>query len=57
MTKIDLKKAHLCSVCNKYACYYDGKKWWCSIQSDMGTFNMKGYCKDEKRKGSKGDKD
>lgn len=57
MTKIDLKKAHLCHVCGKYACYHDGKQWWCSIQSDMGIFNMKGYCRNEKRKEGTGDKD
>jgi hypothetical protein len=26
------------------------KKWWCAVESDMGTFNIKGYCKNTKDK-------
>ena len=47
MTKINLKKAHLCNVCNKYACYHDGKLWWCSLETSMGSFNMTGVCKNK----------
>jgi|TARA_R110000782_G_scaffold56730_1_gene118819 hypothetical protein len=47
MTKINLRKAHLCNVCNKYACYHDGKNWWCSLETSMGSFNMTGVCKNK----------
>ena len=49
MTKIDLREAHLCNVCNKYACYHDGKLWWCSLISEVGTYNMSGVCKNKKK--------
>ena len=53
MTKVDLRKAHLCNVCNNYACYHDGKLWWCSLISDIGTYNMKGVCKHDKKERKK----
>jgi hypothetical protein len=53
MTKVNLKKEHLCNVCDNYACYHDGKLWWCSLTSDIGTYNMKGVCKHDKEKRKK----
>jgi len=44
----DVEKKRLCHVCKKYACYHDGEVWWCGILSDMGSFNMSGYCKSKK---------
>ena len=41
----------LCHKCNQPAKLYYKKKWWCAIESDMGTFNMKGQCKNQKPKG------
>lgn len=40
------------AVCNK--CKAEGKiwyrgKWWCAIETDFGDFNMKGYCKKDKK--------
>ena len=41
----------LCHKCNQPAKLYYKKKWWCAIESDMGSFNMKGQCKNQKPKG------
>lgn len=27
-------------------------RWWCSMVTDMGDFNLIGYCKKEKQNGS-----
>jgi hypothetical protein len=40
----------LCHKCKQPAKLYYEKKWWCSVESDMGTFNMKGHCKNTKGK-------
>lgn len=26
------------------------KRWWCAMTSEFGDFNVKGYCKKEKKK-------
>ena len=41
----------VCHKCKQNAKLYHAKKWWCSVESDMGTFNIKGYCKNQKPKG------
>tara|TARA_R100000995_G_scaffold35264_1_gene16072 strand:- start:12 stop:185 length:174 start_codon:yes stop_codon:yes gene_type:complete len=35
----------LCVECKKDAKIYYNGSWYCSIKSDIGTFNMSGYCK------------
>jgi hypothetical protein len=42
----------LCHKCKQPAKLYYAKKWWCAVESDMGTFNMKGQCKNQKPKGN-----
>ena len=49
MTIINTKKT-ICCKCSKRARLYYKKKWWCSIESDFGTMNMTGYCKNVKKK-------
>jgi hypothetical protein len=46
MTKIDLRKPHLCNVCKEKGMFYF-KKWWCGHDK-----YLEGHCKNEKRKGS-----
>lgn len=43
--KIDNPK---CNVCKKSARIYSDSKWWCSVKSDIGEFNAKGFCKEKK---------
>jgi hypothetical protein len=38
----------LCNVCKKPAKIYFDKKWWCKVSSDIGEFNLKGFCKEKK---------
>jgi DNA polymerase I-like protein with 3'-5' exonuclease and polymerase domains len=35
----------VCHKCKQHAKLYYKKKWWCSVESDMGTFNIKGIVK------------
>ena len=44
----DLSKA-VCSCKNKGRIFYNNK-WWCSIESDFGAFNMRGYCANSKKR-------
>ena len=37
-----------CCVCKKEARIYYLKNWWCSSETCMGEFNLKGYCKNDK---------
>lgn len=37
-----------CHKCKQPAKLYYKKKWWCAVESDMGTFNMVGHCKNKK---------
>ena len=39
----------VCCKCGADAKINHGGKWYCSIQSDMGVFNIKGFCRKEKR--------
>jgi hypothetical protein len=39
----------VCSVCKKPAKIYSDNKWWCSVGSDMGEFNLLGFCKEKKK--------
>tara|TARA_R110000796_G_scaffold33142_3_gene86230 strand:+ start:971 stop:1147 length:177 start_codon:yes stop_codon:yes gene_type:complete len=53
MIKVNKPK---CSKCKKNArLYHEG--WWCGIKSYMGSFNMRGYCTNEKKRSKGGDKD
>ena len=40
-----------CNLCGKSGEFFQKNKWWCSKQTDMGFFNITGYCK-TKRKSS-----
>jgi hypothetical protein len=53
MIKVNKPK---CNKCKKNARFYH-EGWWCGIKSYMGSFNMRGYCANEKRKSKSGDKD
>lgn len=44
MTKIDLRKPHLCHVCKEKGMFYY-KKWWCGHNK-----YLEGYCKNSKDK-------
>ena len=38
-----------CNVCKKNAKINSDGKWWCSIKSEMGEFNLLGFCKEKKK--------
>ena len=42
-----------CCKCGSDAKINHGGKWYCSIESEMGVFNIKGFCIKE-RKGKRG---
>lgn len=44
--KISFKK-RVCK-CGEPGLIWHNKRWWCSQYTEMGSFNMKGYCKNEK---------
>jgi hypothetical protein len=39
----------VCCKCGEDAKINHGGKWYCSIESDMGVFNIKGYCIKERK--------
>ena len=39
----------VCCVCGKDAKINDSGKWYCGMESEMGIFNIKGYCKKERK--------
>ena len=39
----------ICHKCGDSAKFHNGK-WWCGYRSEMGTYNIVGYCKKEERK-------
>tara|TARA_B100001059_G_scaffold70628_1_gene67739 strand:+ start:470 stop:616 length:147 start_codon:yes stop_codon:yes gene_type:complete len=45
-----LKTKRVCNKCKEPAKIWDKGQWWCSIDSSMGSYNMRGYCSKEKRK-------
>jgi len=47
----------VCNVCKNHAKIYHNGKWWCSLTSSMGEFNMKGYCNYDKKDKRKEDSD
>jgi len=44
MTRIDLRKPHLCHVCKEKGMFYY-KKWWCGHDK-----NLNGVCNNDQRK-------
>ena len=38
----------ICHKCGDSAKFYQGK-WWCGYKSEMGTYNIVGYCKKERK--------
>ena len=44
--KISFKKRQC--KCGDLGLIWYKSRWWCAQYSDMGSFNMKGYCKNEK---------
>jgi len=54
MTKIKVsnQKCHKCKDTGKI---FHEDKWWCSIYTEIGIANNKGYCKnDNKKNGDRG---
>lgn len=47
MKVIDLNKA-VCK-CGKKGKIFSDNKWWCSLETYEGEFNIKGYCKKDKK--------
>ena len=47
---VKLKTKRICNKCKEPAKIWDKGHWWCSIESSIGTMNMRGYCKREKKK-------
>ena len=47
MTKIKAGKA-VCNKCGEPAALYY-KKWWCGVTTDIGNFNLKGVCNNDRR--------
>ena len=39
----------VCNVCKKPAKINSDGNWWCSVKSDLGEFNMSGFCKEKKK--------
>jgi hypothetical protein len=39
----------VCCVCKGDAKINHGGKWYCSIESDMGVMNLKGFCIKERK--------
>ena len=55
MLKKDLKGSNMlkvgkaiCHKCGDSAKFHNGK-WWCGYRSEMGTYNIVGYCKKERK--------
>ena len=42
----------VCCECGKDAKINHGGKWYCGIESDMGVMNLKGFCINNKTKGT-----
>ena len=42
----------VCCECGKDAKINHGGKWYCAVESDMGVMNLKGFCIDNKTKGT-----
>lgn len=40
-------KKRLCNKCKEQGLIWYQNKWWCAQYSEMGNFNMKGYCQHE----------
>lgn len=38
----------VCHSCKKKARIYSDGKWWCCLNTEMGEFNSKGFCKEKK---------
>jgi len=38
----------ICHKCGDPAKFHNGK-WWCGYKSEMGTYNIVGYCKKERK--------
>jgi molybdenum cofactor biosynthesis enzyme MoaA len=46
---IQLPKNPTCNVCNKKARIYSDGKWWCCLNTEMGEFNLLGFCKEKNK--------
>jgi len=42
----------ICHKCGDTA-HFHQKVWWCGYRSEMGTYNIVGYCKKEEEKNDK----
>jgi|TARA_R100001460_G_scaffold28050_5_gene56284 hypothetical protein len=40
----------VCCKCGADAKINDGGKWYCGMESEMGVFNIRGYCIKERKK-------
>jgi len=50
MLKIGKAICHKCGDSAKFNC---GGKWYCAYTTEMGNFNLVGYCKNEKERKNK----
>lgn len=41
-------KKRVCHLCGEPGLIWYHSKWWCAQYTEMGNFNMKGYCRHEK---------
>ena len=44
------KAKRVCNKCGDPAKIWDKNAWWCGIDTSMGSYNMSGFCKKEKKK-------
>ena len=44
------KAKRVCNKCGDPAKIWDKNAWWCGIDTSMGNYNMRGFCKKEKTK-------
>ena len=40
----------VCHKCKQDAKFYCRGKWYCAYTTEMGNFNLVGYCKNEKKR-------
>jgi len=45
---IKVPKSPVCHICGNSAKIYHAKKWWCKTYTEIGEFNIKGHCNNDK---------
>lgn len=44
-----LNKPKVCNKCKEPAKIWYNNKWWCALDTNLGEFNVIGYCKKDKK--------